>query len=358
MKMPIFCSQDWNDLVHFICSSMEQSLQSSILQTLEDLRIRNIELLDTASTKSDDTVINQTETIDRRDEKQKLVSSDSESCVMKRHHKPRPVSMPPYTSPLPNDQLFSENVIDRSDCRNSYRLRHHKKCTTNKSPPVDVSLDDDCPRITASRRRASSNPHKLYFVDPRLTRLHRSSSGSSIDEMANKKTSISLDNNPSYLTLAQLKELGLSLRHEPSKTYEGQSAFSMKCWHSGEPEQSVYVRRRPKRRRSRKSAVNQKLKNSEDCPTSQKQHQFEQLCYLGPEPQPDSGRDSPTPNTIVQNSDNCATDVEDNPSHVEVKHLHQHSHHHFHHVIHHSLSQPVSVSEPLLKPIHRSSESQ
>jgi len=164
---------------------------------------------------------------------------------VKRHCKPRPVSMPPYSSPLPNDTLFSEDAIEPSQCRNSYRLRHRKK-TTNKSPPVDVSLDDDCPRVTGSRRRASSNPHKVYLVDPRLTSLHRSSSGTSIDEITHKKTSKCLEDNPSYLTLAQLKDLGLALRHEPSKTYEGQSAFSMKCWHSGEPEQSVvHVRRRP-----------------------------------------------------------------------------------------------------------------
>ena len=329
---------------------MEHSLQSNILKTLEELREMKMDLNSPGD--SSEEGMNKTESVDARQENQKLDSSselDSNYIKPRRHTRTiRPVSMPPDSLHLPDN---GECMMRNHHRHRHRRTRHHR--ADSKSPPLDISLDENSQNAGVQRKRASSNPHKVRFVDSRLT---RSCSGTSIDELGIKSACKSIERRNGYLTLEQLKELGLSLRQDTSKTFEGLSSFSMKCWHGDPDHHLTQNKRRPRRRHSKRSSVNKLCKNKENDISMQKQQpQFEQLCLLGP-----SVPSSPCPSPSNTDNDrgspvkDSGSDPDESGSGVKVEHLHQHSHHHFHHFIHHSVSQPsdLCAGATYQKPVH------
>ena len=343
---------------------MEQSLQSNILKTLEEIRETNSNSCGSNSSSNSDILNNVTET--RREKQTPSPNNDTNtsnnnsipSGAQRRSRRtPRPVSMPPGS--------FPESGIKYSQKLNNHHSnRSYHQRTNSKSPPALFGLERDSSfpvDNTISRTRASSSPHRVHFGDSQLIPLRRTCSGSSLDELEIKSKCRSLEGKRGYLTLDQLKDLGLSLQQEPStRTSERLSSFSMKCWH-GDPNNNDVLRRRPKRRQRRRSMTRKK---NEQVLSAQKQKpQFEQLCLLGPKTIPSSSpppssdnsqaKDDVVPTTMVDDDDDHLSNSDDSNPDVKVEHLHQHSHHHYHHFIHHSLSQPSDLcGKSYSQPIH------
>lgn len=135
--------------------------------------------------------------------------------------------------------------------------------------------------------------------------------------------------NDNYLTLAELKDLGLALRQESTNYSDRQSAFSMQCWPNIDVSETGKKEQR-RRKRSKKGC------------SSPITSTMEQLCYLGPNLSRVEGSISATKTSQLPKDD------------LEIKHTHQH--HHFHHIIHHSISQPnikecISIVPSLALPV-------
>ena len=329
---------------------MEQNLQTSIIEHLNQLKAARPTNMDTSGSSCEEG--------DNRGQQQQ---SATEPVKHRRrtHRKSRPLSMPAFPH-----------------CDQEPQHRHHSHRHTHKSntSPVDITLDDNCP-AECDRVRSSSTPHSLQCSSSPFSNKHKSRQFSvprtATTDTTNKDDLLKLANaaaaveqemtvaQGSYLTLAQLKDLGLSLRREqPHKNPEDNSQFSMQCWPSTEVDCLMKQRRqRPKRRKSRKSSgQSNKIHNRGESSRGGEGQvaEVEQLYYLGPDPV-DSGRDSPATNMAVAERTAKPTPLTDEEAQENgkdesqpcygVMHLHQHSYHHFHHVIHHSLSQPSDAPQ-------------
>ena len=358
--LSLLLSQDWNELVSFLCSYMEKSLQSSIVEQFRQIQASRPATSDSSGSSTEEITNHERQRPTR-----------AESVKHRRHtsRKARPLSMPSF----PHDIMHHQHHPHRRGCKTS-------------TSPVDISIDDNCP-AEQDRLRACSSPQRLQTTcagSPSTNRHkngrvlpHRTTSATNTDELLRMATAaIEQEMNAAqgnYLTLAQLKDLGLSLRREqPNKGKEDNSQFSMQCWPSTEVDCLMRHRRqRPRKKRSRKIVGQTSKQNFQAESPNRETGQIadlEHVCYLGPEPI-DSGRDSPATNmavadlqtkpatkdvdkVIVGNKDlqEMCSQEENQPACYGVMHLHQHSHHHFHHVIHHSLSQspeePCSASSP------------
>ena len=355
---------------------MEQSLQSNILQTVEELREKNKNTNCCSSNNSTTSGSNNTLAETGRDRQSPSPNNDSTIAITNdnNHSIPqvpiryrrsrkaiRPVSMPSSSyqvCPESDAKYIKTHISNHHSNRRSYHQR-----TSSKSPPAELENNLLSTKTTISRARASSSPHthRVHFGDSHMIPIRRTCSGSSVDEIEIKSKCRNLEGHRGYLTLDQLKDLGLSLQHEPAtkKTSERLSSFSMKCWH-GDPNNNNKdaLRRRPKRRQRRRSMTR---KNNEQITSAPKQKpQFEQLCLLGPETIPSSSppsssydntqnKDDVVPNVTIE--DDHLTNSDDSGS--DVKHMHHHNHHHYHHFIHHSLSQPNDLcGKSFSQPVH------
>lgn len=341
---------------------MEQSLQSSITEHLKQLQSVRPTNMDTSGSSCEE------------GENQQRQQAAAEPVKHRRrsNRKSRPLSMPAFPHHL--------------DRELSHRYHHsHKHTNKNSTSPVDISLDDNCP-AECDRTRSSSSPHSLQCSNSPLSSRHKSRQ-SSVPKTATVDTTTQEDfcaklataaaavehemtvAQGSYLTLAQLKDLGLSLRRDHvHKNPEDNSQFSMQCWPSTEVDYLMKQRRqRPRRRKSRKGGGQGGKTHSRgdvshggNGPVAE----LENLYTLGPDPV-DSGRDSPATNMAVadesisppllaeeeahkqgtgkEESSKGESSKEESPPCYGVMHLHQHNYHHFHHVIHHSLSQPSAL---------------
>ena len=198
-----------------------------------------------------------------------------------------------------------KNLKRPLSCSYMYTKKSHnqrKKHQSNRKSLVDTSLDDNCPSSHVKTAAVCFDESKQYKSKRKTTRSQ----------------SVLKPNNDNYLTLAELKDLGLALRQDSSNYSDGQSAFSMQCWidinETGKKQQRL------KRRRKHSKKASQCCPSQTPLITST----MEQLCYLGPNV--DEG---------IHNV--SAAEIFPLPSN-DIKRTHQH--HHFHHIIHHSISQP------------------
>ena len=323
---------------------MEKSLQSSLAEQLSNLQAaRPTTVVDSSG------------------------SSGEETANYERQHQARPVPVQHRRRPSRKSRPLSMPSLPHNVTQHHHS---HKRSCKISSSPVDISLDDNCP-AEQDRLRTCSSPHQQATTESsakpskhRICRAHSHSyNTTTVDntEELLKMATIAIEQEiaaarGNYLTLAQLKDLGLSLRRDqPNKSIEDNSQFSMQCWPSTEVGNLMKQKKqRPRRRRSRK-AVNKQIKDSPPQQSGQIA-ELDQVYYLGPEPV-DSGRDSPATNMAVADLDTKTVEEKDKENDAKeeaqdsqdesqscygVMHLHQHNHHHFHHVIHHSLSRPAA----------------
>lgn len=379
---------------------MEQSLQSNILKEIEKLRQKKMQF-----TSSDEVTIDNEK---RQDEAAAILDSVSPTTVKNSHIRRtghryhRPLSMPPSVS---SSQLIYDNTTKHGNHHDSRKHSHHRD--SSKSPPLvfnGQTNELDTTENNKTKTRSSSNPHKVHFSDGTQFRssaggVWRSCSGSSLDELdlnssSSKHKYLKKGHSRGYLTLDQLKALGLSLQQDSTKltTSERLSSFSMKCWHGdahyiNQKQQNIVssstttCEAKRKRRHKKKSKKQSKHSTGDSHGPDNQKPQFEQLCLLGPPnntssavQQPSSSspppRVSSVSSTIPPTTDPNINDSEESkelnhgdgnqscsgmsssddsivtvlPADVKVEHLHQHSHHHYHHFIHHSISQPSGLS--------------
>ncbi len=188
------------------------------------------------------------------------------------------------------------------------RRRHYKKSRPKSMPTPNSSTEPTTNRYSAHRIPDDTDHHLRKKHGTQKVHLSTSKHLHTYDSLSSGPSGFKAGRQKGYLTLEQLKDLGLTLQQESSRTTsERMSSFSMKCWQG---EHSTKKRSKTSRRhtRSRQSATH-KLK----C-------QFEELCLLGPQTAGHSLPKQPTPLTSE------APDV-------TVEHLHQH--HHYHHFTHH-----------------------
>ena len=176
---------------------------------------------------------------------------------------------------------------------------HHRSKRTSNSPPVDKSIDDNCPGLYHNRIRSSSSPNRVHWVKPDcVTQTHQYQDYT--EPMANQGAATQLESgspplDSSFLTLGQLKDLGLALRQEPLHEKENTSAISMQCCLGT----SVNGYRRPMRPKKRKVSGRKSSHRSSRTKENRAQlEEMEPLGYFGPD-LPDSGRDSPATNMAV-----------------------------------------------------------
>lgn len=359
---------------------MEQSLQSNILKEIERLREKNSHL----STDSNEATIDD----EKRDEKpvsplDTVATSPTRRTNHRRSHH-RPLSMPSVSS----SQLIN-NEIKHKNHHVDGKHNHHRD--SSKSPPLVINGQTNELNMSNSKTkiRSSSNPHKVHFTDEarfKSSGVWRSCSGSSLDELdlnsKHKYLKKGHSHNRGYLTLDQLKALGLSLQQDSTKlTSERLSSFSMKCWHGdvhnnhskgivSSSATATTGQKRSTKRRHRKRSMKHKHNDIHVKSSDNQKPQFEQLCLLGPnditsESTPIPSTSSPIPLPVTDNdepkqldqdgdqsgdnnSGTCSSDdsmVTAVPADVKVEHLHQHNHHHYHHFIHHSISQPSGLCD-------------
>lgn len=178
---------------------------------------------------------------------------------------------------------------------------HHRSKRTSNSPPVDKSIDDNCPGLYHNRIRSSSSPNRVHWVQPDcVTQTHQYQGYTEPKTNQGAATQPESSSSPpldsSFLTLGQLKDLGLALRQEPLHEKENTSAISMQCCLGT----SVNGYRRPVRPKKRKVSGRKSSHRSSRTKENKTQQldEMEPLGYFGPD-LPDSGRDSPATNMAV-----------------------------------------------------------
>lgn len=286
---------------------MEHSLQSVVVQRLEELRSyqRTPDSSSTGSSYNDD---EQEQTVATHESSHRL-HQHQQAKLTRTPSTTRPVSMPP-TETFPweldgaHQELWQESntpVDRREHSSRRHHHHHHRSKRTSNSPPIDKSIDDNCPGLYQNRIRSSSSPNRVHWLKPDCvtqTHQYRSYSEPKTGQTVPQPDSSSpppFEN--SFLTLGQLKDLGLALRQEPPQhKKENTSAISMQCW----PSTNADGYRRPLRPKKRKGST----KRSGHRTTRTKENKVQQLeemeplGYFGPD-LPDSGRDSPATNMAV-----------------------------------------------------------
>ena len=129
-----------------------------------------------------------------------------------------------------------------------------------------------------------------------------------------------------YLTLGQLKDLGLALKTD-SPLVHPDTPISMECFPSNNDSDFVA------------------LQNRTTITSPKSTNKLEQLCYLGPIHSFEDEQDSSISNMAVADYD---VYHQSTSYHVQVKHLHKHRHSHIH-VVHHTLTQPTSTEHSFLE---------
>lgn len=285
---------------------MEQSLQSTIIERLKQLKEARPDPEASSSSSCDDT----------RNKQVKQPVSPVPVKLRRSRHRARPVSMP------------SHSLVCQYDQKHSIRTR----------PPVDITLDDNCPNESDYNRSRFAN----YMVSPNKSKRGRNFS-------SKDTTTLDIETAENYLTLNQLKDLGLSLRQDHSSKNSGNlSHVSMQCL----PSTRVNCLARHRQCSKRRGKNNQKIlgKRAENCI----RENMDEAKNEAQHPDVDSGRDSPAActskpikdievNTFEVSSKlipDCLVKSHMDDSHSElcykVMHLHQHNHHYFHHFINHS----------------------
>ena len=204
-------TQDWNELVSFLCSFMEKSLQSSLVEQLSHLQAaRPTTVVDSSGSSGEETA---------SCERQHPARPEPVQHRRRPSRKTRPLSMPS----LPHNVMHHHHS--------------HKRSCKISSSPVDISLDDNCP-AEKDRLRTCSSPHQLQTTTEssaqpskhRICRAHsyKTTTVDNTEELL-KMATVAIEREiaaarGNYLTLAQLKDLGLSLRRDqPNKSIEDNS---------------------------------------------------------------------------------------------------------------------------------------
>ena len=196
------------------------------------------------------------------------------------------------------------------------RRHHYKKALRPKSMPATLnsSTEPTTRRYSAAQRIPNDTDCHLKILHTQKVRLATSKRLHTYDSLLNGPSGFKAGKQKGYLTLEQLKDLGLTLQHESSHTTsERMSSFSMKCWQG---EHSTKKHSKTSRRHTRKSSSRQSATHKLKC-------QFEELCLLGPQTATGGHTLPKQPPPLTSESPD-----------VMVEHLHQH--HHYHHFTYHS----------------------